>query len=70
MSIRVTVWGENVHEHSNELVKNMYPEGMHSCIASALDEDPEISSRTATLQEDEHGLTEEEIGRASCRERV
>ena len=26
MSIRVTVWGENVHEHSNELVKNMYPE--------------------------------------------
>ena len=59
MSIRVTVWGENVHEHSNELVKNMYPEGMHSCIASALDEDPEISSRTATLQENEQGLTEE-----------
>ena len=31
--IRVTVWGENVHEQKNETVKKVYPEGMHACIA-------------------------------------
>lgn len=59
MSIRVTVWGENVHEHKNETVGALYPDGMHSCIAAALEEDPQITARTATLQEPEHGLTEE-----------
>jgi trehalose utilization protein len=56
--IRVTVWGENVHEQKHEAVKKIYPEGMHNCIAKGLAEDPEIKARTATLQEPEHGLTE------------
>ena len=59
MPIKVTVWNENVHEQTNEIVKKIYPEGMHNCIASALEEDTSIIARTATLQEDEHGLTEE-----------
>jgi trehalose utilization protein len=56
--IRVTVWGENVHEQKHESVKKIYPEGMHNCIAKGLAEDPGIQARTATLQEPEHGLTE------------
>ena len=56
--IRVTVWGENVHEQKHEAVKKAYPESMHECIARGLAEDPAIKPRTATLQEPEHGLTE------------
>jgi trehalose utilization protein len=59
MAIRVTVWGENVHEQKSELVRSLYPKGMHACIADALSADPEIEARTATLQEPEHGLTEQ-----------
>jgi trehalose utilization protein len=55
--IRVTVWGENVHEHKSETVKKVYPEGMHECIAAGLSEDRDLKVRTATLQEPEHGLT-------------
>ena len=58
MPIRVTVWGENVHEQKHQLVRDIYPDGMHACIAAALNRDPEIKARTATLQEPEHGLTE------------
>ena len=58
-TIRVTVWGENVYEHKNDTVKQLYPEGMHTTIANALNADPAIEARTVTLQEPEHGLTEE-----------
>ena len=58
MSVRVTVWGENVHERTSELVASLYPEGMHGCIAKSLSEDPEITAHTATLQQPEHGLTD------------
>jgi trehalose utilization protein len=57
--LQVTVWGENVHEQKHQLVRDIYPQGMHQCIADALNEDPGISARTATLQQPEHGLTEE-----------
>ncbi len=56
--IRALVWGENVHEHINAAVGKIYPDGMHSTIASALREDPAIEADTATLQEPEHGLPE------------
>ncbi len=57
--INVTVWGENVHEQTNEVVKKMYPDGMHTVIATALAEDQEIETTTATLdQDDEHGLSD------------
>lgn len=57
--IKVRVWGENVHEHKNETVREHYPHGMHQCIADFLNEDEGIEAKTATLQEPEHGLTEE-----------
>ncbi len=59
MAIRVTVWGENVHERTNQEVQEIYPEGMHTCIAQGLSEDAEIETQTAVLQDPEHGLSEE-----------
>ena len=59
--IRVTVWGENVHEGRDESVRKVYPDTMHGTIASALREKlgADVVVRTATLQDPEHGLTEE-----------
>ncbi|MBB3979417.1 trehalose utilization protein [Rhizobium azooxidifex] len=56
MTIRTIVWGENIHEQTNEVVRSIYPDGMHTVIAAALNTDPAITASTATLQEDEHGL--------------
>jgi trehalose utilization protein len=56
--IKVTVWNENRHEQTNEKVREVYPEGIHGAIASFLKED-NFEARTATLDEPEHGLTEE-----------
>jgi trehalose utilization protein len=57
MTIRVTVWGENVHETTNKIVAGIYPKGMHGCIADALNADAGISASTVTLQDPEHGMT-------------
>ena len=57
--IRVTVWGENVHEKKHQTVSAIYPEGMHSTIAKGLQEDSHIETTTATLDQPEHGLTDE-----------
>ena len=59
--INVKVWGENVHEHKNEVVKSIYPNGMHQTIADFLNLSEGIRATTATLQEPEHGLTEEAL---------
>ncbi len=61
MAIRACVWGENVHEQENAIVREIYPDGMHECIAGALAEDAGITTVTATLQQPEHGLTEDRL---------
>ena len=61
MAIRTIVWGENVHEQTNKIVSDLYPNGMHSCIADALNADDRFSATTATLQEKEHGLPDERL---------
>jgi trehalose utilization protein len=61
MPIRVTVWGENVHEHKNKAVANIYPNGMHAQIAALLNSDAEIKATTVTLQDPEHGMTEQKL---------
>ena len=58
-NISVTVWNEFVHEVENEAVKKLYPNGIHTVIAGALEVEPDIETRTATLAEPEHGLTNE-----------
>ena len=59
--LRAVIWGENVHEQSNEVVASIYPNGMHGCIADALNVDSEIEATTATLQEPEHGLLQSRL---------
>ncbi len=59
--IRVTVWGENVHERKNPIVARIYPDGMHTCIAEGLREDAALEVDTATLEEADHGLTESRL---------
>ena len=57
--IRVTVWNEFRHEKSSPKVAAIYPNGMHETIAKFLRKQPDFEVRTATLDEPEHGLTQE-----------
>lgn len=59
--IRVTVWGENRHEHTDPQVREIYPDGMHTVVADAIGEHLGEGARvrTVTLDDPEHGLTEE-----------
>jgi trehalose utilization protein len=59
--MRVTVWGENVHERTEPEVRALYPEGLHGAIAAGLSEllGDKVRVRTATLDEPEHGITQE-----------
>ena len=57
-STRVTIWNEFVHERENPDVAEVYPDGIHTTIASALDQHG-FETRTATLDDPEHGLTKD-----------
>lgn len=72
--IRVTVWNEFRHEQSNPVVQEVYPDGIHGQIANFLVKSDllniseprddigvgeQVKVRTATLDEPEHGLTEQ-----------
>jgi trehalose utilization protein len=59
--IRVTVWGENLHEKEHEAVQKVYPKGMHTAIAEGISEllGQEVKVTIATLDMPEHGLTDE-----------
>lgn len=56
--LNVTIWNEFVHEKIHDEVKAVYPEGLHMALAEGL-KSPEFHIRTATLDEPEHGLTDE-----------
>ncbi len=56
--IRVTVWNEGRHEKSSAEVHAVYPNGIHGAIAEGLLQNG-YKVRTATLDEPEHGLTDE-----------
>ncbi|EMA37312.1 ThuA domain-containing protein [Halococcus hamelinensis] len=58
MGTTVTVWNEFVHEREDDDATAVYPDGIHRTIADALDERG-FDTRTATLDEPEHGLTED-----------
>ncbi|MDF1515995.1 MAG: ThuA domain-containing protein [Anaerolineae bacterium] len=57
-SLHVTVWNEYRHEKEHDAVAEVYPDGIHQVIAGALKQQG-FSVGTATLDEPEHGLTEE-----------
>ena len=58
--VRVTVWGENVHEHRDAPVREIYPDGMHATIAAGLASrlGERVRVTTATQDQPEHGLPE------------
>lgn len=58
MKINVTVWNENRHEKTNPKVQELYPNGIHEAIAQYLRTE-NFTVRTATLDEHEHGLSDE-----------
>jgi len=62
MPIRVTVWSEFRHEKSNPHVAAIYPRGLHEAIASHLRTCPDMTVRTATLDEPNHGLPADLLG--------
>ncbi len=61
MALRVTVWHEYLHEKLIDSVGKIYPQGMHAVMADAIRQHLGASAvvRTATLEEPEHGLTDE-----------
>jgi trehalose utilization protein len=56
--VQVTIWNEFIHERKNEAVAAVYPDGIHTAIAQGISSG-EFTVRTATLEQPEHGLTEE-----------
>jgi trehalose utilization protein len=59
--IRVTIWNEYRHERENPTYGAIYPEGIHGAIAAGLAGDDRFEVATATLDEPDHGLTEERL---------
>ena len=55
--MNVTIWNENVHERTEERVRAIYPDGIHGALAAALGGLGNV--RTATLEQDQHGLAPE-----------
>lgn len=57
--INVTVWNEYRHEKQDRKIAELYPEGIHGAIAKHLRTRSDLKVRTATLDEPEHGLSDE-----------
>lgn len=55
--MKITVWNEYRHEKENPEVTAIYPDGIHQTIARFLEEEG-FDTKTATLDEPEHGLTD------------
>ncbi|MBD2845050.1 ThuA domain-containing protein [Paenibacillus sp. IB182496] len=60
-SINVTIWNEYRHEQKNEEVQRVYPDGIHRAIGAGMPDDFELTY--ATLDEAEHGLSEEVLAK-------
>lgn len=56
--LNVTIWNEFVHEKIHDEVRSVYPTGIHTALAEGL-QSPDFIIRTATLDQPEHGLTDD-----------
>ena len=66
--VAVTIWNEFRHEREDDEVEAVYPDGMHETIADGLTDherggESGYDVHTATLDEPEHGLTEDVLER-------
>jgi len=58
--MRIRVWNEFIHERQDAQVREVYPDGIHAAIRRLLETGlPDATVATATLDEPEHGLTED-----------
>ena len=58
-TLNVTIWNEFVHEQTHDEVKKIYPDGIHKAIAAGIKDMGDFSFRFATLEEPQHGLSDE-----------
>jgi trehalose utilization protein len=58
--IHVTVWNEFRHEKKSKVIRDIYPDGMHTTIATGLTKalGSAVITRAATLDDPQHGLTD------------
>ncbi len=61
--INVTLWNEFRHEKSNATAKSLYPDGLHATIAARLNQEPDLETRLAALDDPEHGLPQAVLDR-------
>ncbi len=59
MALSVTLWNEFRHEKNMDACKEIYPDGMHTAIAAYLEKHTDFRIRLASLDEPEHGLTQD-----------
>ena len=57
--VKVTVWNEFHHETRDDKVRAIYPNGIHEAVAEGLRESGDFEVQTATLDQPEHGLSQE-----------
>lgn len=57
--IKVTIWNEFRHEQNDPQVQAIYPLGIHQELATQLGVNTDFDITTATLDQPEHGLTNE-----------
>ncbi len=57
--IRILIWNEFVHERTHEKVREVYPKGIHNCIKEFLSTHEDLEVKTATLDQENIGLSDE-----------
>jgi trehalose utilization protein len=58
--LRVTIWNEFRHEQKPDgVVRQIYPKGIHGALSDQLGARTDLKITTATLDQPEHGLTDE-----------
>ena len=55
-NIRVLVWNEFRHEKTDPQAAEIYPKGIHACIADFLGKEEDIEVKTAVLDDPQNGL--------------
>lgn len=57
--VQVTIWNEFILEKEDEQVKKLYPLGIHKTLADTIEKNDDMTVKTATLDQPEHGLSEQ-----------
>lgn len=66
--INVTIWNEFIHERTKPEVTRIYPNGIHRVLSGALNDllGQQISARCATLDDPDHGLSDDVLASTDC----